>query len=203
MTFSSSPSEIARIENVFARIFYYSTAILFLCAKALQWCNNESGPSQVRAVEDWLQIIGKLSEWHNNRPQEFHPMLELSANDPRENFPVVLFSHGAGVFGNQLYHTAMLLLIQAKPRTARLVNYQPAIMSPLWHARQICSIALNNDRRECWDLSLLASFLVAARRMTHESQHKEILNGFSRIRALTGWDIHESLRPLREEWCSI
>lgn len=184
------------------RIFYYSITVLFLCAKALQWCNNESGP-HVRAVEDWVQIIGELSEWYNNRPQEFHPMLELGTNSPRENFPVVLFSHGAGVFGNQLYHTAMLLLIQSKPRTARLVNYQPAIMSPLWHARQICSIALNNDRRECWDLSLLASFLVAARRMTHESQHNEILNGFDRIRALTGWDIHEYLRPLREEWCSI
>ena len=203
MTFATSPSEIGRAENVFGRVFYYAITALFLCAKALQWCNNESGPSQVRTVEDWVQIIDELSEWYHNRPQEFHPMLELSIQDPGENFPVVLFSHGAGVFGNQLYHTAMLLLIQAKPRTAKLVNYQPAIMSPLWHARQICSIALNNDRRECWDLSLLASFLVAARRMTHESQHNEILNGFDRIRALTGWDIHESLCPLREEWFSI
>ncbi|KAJ5580394.1 hypothetical protein N7450_006695 [Penicillium hetheringtonii] len=73
-------------------------------------------------------------------------------------------------------------------------------MSPLLHAQRICSIALNNERRECWDPVLLASFLTAARRMTHESQQQEILRGFERIRRVTGWDASDFLHDLQEEW---
>ena len=202
LTLDARPAEI-RHENVFHRIFHFASRALFLCAMAVQWCNDGARPFQVTTVEDWVQIVDDLDDWYSNRPQEFQPMLELSLENPTIDggFPVVLFTNGAGVFGNQLYHTAMLLLTQSKPRTARHMVSSPSTMSPLWHARRICGIALNNDRRECWDLLLLASFLMAARRMTHESQHREILAGFDRIKALVGWDISESIHHLREEWC--
>lgn len=205
-TLSAKPSEVASIEDLFDRTFHYTICALFLCAKALQW-RGETNPPHMRTVDHWVQIASELNEWYHNRPHEFQPVLELGIQDlvpgSQETFPVILFINGAGIFSNQLYHTAMLLLIRDKPRTARLADQQPSTMSPLWHARRICSIALNNDRREWWDVSLLASLLVAARCMTHESQHQSILDGFDRIRALTGWDISESLRHLREEWNCI
>ncbi|KAJ5312116.1 hypothetical protein N7508_002946 [Penicillium antarcticum] len=87
-----------------------------------------------------------------------------------------------------------------RPRTARITDFHSAAMSPLWHAQRVCSISLHNDRRECWDPCLLASFFVAARRMTHESQQQEVLRGFNRIRTVTGWNTHDSLQGLRAEW---
>ncbi|KAB8221424.1 hypothetical protein BDV33DRAFT_190411 [Aspergillus novoparasiticus] len=74
------------------------------------------------------------------------------------------------------------------------------VLSPLWHAYRICGIALNNDTREGWDPCLLASLLLAAKHMTHESQQQEILQGFNHIREITGWDTGEYLSHLREEW---
>lgn len=154
-----------------------------------------------------MQLVEELQEWHRERPPGFQPMMELSMNDDPaamgQNFPTVLFANGAGVFSNQLYHTAMLLLLHSRPRTARITDFTSTTMSPLWHAQRICSIALNNDRRECWDPCLLASFLVASRRMTHEAQQQEVLRGFERIQKITGWEAGDFIRGLQEEWSSL
>lgn len=204
LALGARPADILHSNDVFYRTFHFASRALFLCAIAVQWCNDGTKPFQTTTVEDWIQIVNDLDDWYSNRPQKFQPMLELSLENPiiDGGFPVVLFTNGAAVFANQLYHTAMLLLTQSKPRTIRHMASSRSIMSPLWHAKRICGIALNNDRRECWDLSLLASFLVGARRMTHKSQHREILAGFNRIKTLVGWDISESLHQLREGWCS-
>lgn len=202
---SPSPSQFEYVqEDIYARVFHYAHLPLLLCARALLWCNADSAG---RPVDTWMQLVDELERWYRARPQEFQPTLELELElelDLGNNFPVILFTNGAGIFGNQLYHTAMLLLLLNRPRTAqaRLADssFRPSVMSPLWHAQRICGIALHNDRRECWDLSLLASFLVAAKRMTHEAQQQEILHGFARIKALTGWDVGEYLDELRREW---
>lgn len=146
----------------------------------------------------------ELERWHQERPLGFQPMMELEIEDQtaesRQSFPLVLYANGGGVFANQLYHAAMLLLIHNRPRTARVNGLTSAIMSPLWHSQRICSIALNNDRRECWDPCLLASFLAASRGMTHESQQQEILRGFERIQKVTGWDAGRLSEDLQAEW---
>lgn len=151
-----------------------------------------------------MQLVEGLEQWYQDRPQGFQPMMEFGIDDDfavtGQNFPVVLFANGAGVLSNQLYHTAMLLLLHSRPRTAPIADFASARMSPLWHAQCICSIALNNDRRECWDPCLLASFLMASRCMTHEAQQQEILQGFENTRSVTGWDAGDFVRGLREEW---
>lgn len=151
-----------------------------------------------------MQLVEELEQWRQERPRGFQPMLELEmedqASESGRSFPLVLYANGGGVFANQLYHTAMLLLLHARPRTARINEFPSATMSPLWHAQRICSISLNNERRECWDPCLLASFLAASRRMTHESQQQEILRGFERIRGVTGWDASRLLHDLQAEW---
>ncbi|KNG88316.1 hypothetical protein ANOM_002514 [Aspergillus nomiae NRRL 13137] len=203
-----SLSLLSRTEDGCERVSHYTNAVLWLCGKALALCHQEAMPHPLatshEVMENWLQVFGELEQWQNLRPLEFEPMVEIDARDQVLNqgseFPLLLFANGAGTFSNQIYHTAMLLLLQCKPRTALLNHPQSPVLSPLWHAYRICGIALNNDTRESWDPCLLASLLLAAKHMTHESQQQEILQGFDRIRGITGWDTGEYLSHLQEEW---
>lgn len=187
----------------FAQVFCFSLRPLWLCARAVSFKHDEDPSSQCSPLHVWMHLVEQLEQWYQERPEGFQPMLEVELNEPGEStqgFPAVLFADGAGVFANQLYHTAMLLLLHSRPRTAHIADYQSTTMSPLWHARRICSIALNNEQRECWDPCLVASFFTAARRMTHEFQQREILRGFGRIQKVTGWDTSGFLRGLQAEW---
>ncbi|OGM48484.1 hypothetical protein ABOM_002525 [Aspergillus bombycis] len=203
-----SLSLLSRTEDVCERVSHYTNAVLWLCGKALALCHQEAMPHPLatshEVTENWLQAFGELEQWQHLRPLEFEPMVEIDARDQVLNqgseFPLLLFANGAGTFSNQIYHTAMLLLLQCKPRTALLNHPQSPVLSPLWHAYRICGIALNNDTRESWDPCLLASLLLAAKHMTHESQQQEILQGFDRIREITGWGTGEYLSHLQEEW---
>jgi hypothetical protein len=191
-------------------VFNHGQYILILCAQAVQLRNGTSelslsaglsGPPNF--IERWKMLFDCLSDWYNNRPREFRPMLELPSTpqtDPVDLFPLILFTNSAGIFINQLFHTAILLLLQQKPRTLKLMDHRSVLISPLWHIHRICGIALNNDRRECWDLSLLASLFLAAREMTHEAQHKAIEQGLLRIQKLTGWDVQHLLTKLHDSW---
>ncbi|KAL4782038.1 hypothetical protein BJX76DRAFT_369410 [Aspergillus varians] len=209
-------------ESTPERVAHYAQVLLGLCGKALTTYHQESTTHQIPGTDSWLQIFEELNQWHILRPQEFQPMVELdndtsiASGDDEANildlelnagseFPLLLFTNGAAALCNQLYHTTMLFVLERKPRTAALLNQRYShphspVLSPLWHAQRVCGIALNNDRRECWDPCLLASFLVASRHMTHESQQAEIVRGFDRIQTLTGWGVGEYLAQLREEW---
>lgn len=195
------------VTDPFKMVFHFAHRPLWLCARALQFIHSEGAWLERTPLLTWMELVDELERWYHERPQEFQPMLELEMDDrltgPEHGFPLILFASGPGLFGNQLYHTAMLVLLQSRPRTARTTNFHPTTMSPLWHGQRICGIALHNDRQEHWDPCLMASFLMAAYRMTHETQQQEILRGLERIRSLTGFDIGERLQELRQEWCLL
>lgn len=200
-------TEVDMVADPFEMVFYYAYRPLWLSARAIRFMHNEEISQDRPPLHAWMELVEELEQWYRERPQEFLPMLELDMDHrlagPEQSLPVVLFANGAGLFGNQLYHTAMLILLHCRPRTARVNDFHSAAMSPLWHAQRICSIALHNDRRECWDPCLLASFLMAARRMTHESQQQAVTQGFERIRIVTGWDTSGCLHKLQAEWCLL
>ncbi|KAI3552838.1 hypothetical protein CABS01_06404 [Colletotrichum abscissum] len=196
-------------------IFQYTIEPLLLCAKVINFCSG-SFPPQTPAdldlgggvpltpVHRWTILSDALGSWYTNRAQEFRPMVEMDGGD-ETLFPVVLFTNGAAVFANQLYHTAMLLLLQNKPRTLQAATAagkksSSSSMSPLWHAQRVCGIALNNDRRDSWDLCLVASLYLAAQRMTYEPQQKAILGCFDRIKSMTGWNVDGFSTKVREDW---
>jgi len=201
-------SVLSRSENTYDRVCNYTHTILWLCGKALALYHLDTIPQPSSAshdpVKDWLQTFEEVAHWYQLQPQEFRPVVEIDKDDanfnPDGEFPMLLFTNGAASLCNQIYHTAMLILLQCKPRTILLGKLHSLALSPLWHAQRICGIAINNDRRECWDPCLLASFLVAARHMTHEYQQREILQAYYRIHNITGWDIGEYLTQLREYW---
>lgn len=198
-------------------IFQYTIEPLLLCAKVVNFCSG-SFPPQTQAdldlgggvpltpVHRWTMLSDALGSWYTNRAQEFRPMVEMDGGD-ETLFPVILFTNGAAVFANQLYHTAMLLLLQNKPRTLQAAtaagkksSSSSSSMSPLWHAQRVCGIALNNDRRDSWDLCLVASLYLAAQRMTYEPQQKAIMGCFDRIKSMTGWDVDGFSTKVREDW---
>lgn len=193
-------------------IFRAALKPLLLCAEAVNFCSSPSAPPSPSSVADrtprpspahrWRVIAGELGGWYLNRPQEFQPIIELDldSEDDEHLFPTVLFTNGAAILANQLYHTAMLLLLQHKPRTIALEPKKSPSLSPLWHAQRICGIALNNDRRECWDICLVSSLYVAAKGMTYEPQQKEVRQRLDTVRALTGWDTEYFACELGNAW---
>ncbi|KAL0780107.1 hypothetical protein CaCOL14_004591 [Colletotrichum acutatum] len=197
-------------------IFQYTIEPLLLCAKVVNFCSGSfppqnppdldlSGGVPLTPVHRWTMLSDALGSWYTNRAQEFRPMVEMDGGD-ETLFPVILFTNGAAVFANQLYHTAMLLLLQNKPRTLQAAtaagkkSSSSSSMSPLWHAQRVCGIALNNDRRDSWDLCLVASLYLAAQRMTYEPQQKAILGCFDRIKSMTGWNVDGFSTKVREDW---
>ncbi|OIW31512.1 hypothetical protein CONLIGDRAFT_677984 [Coniochaeta ligniaria NRRL 30616] len=196
---------------------------LLLCAKTLAFCFPEDESSVQAAagppvVETWRTLVDELDAWHASRPGDFEPMVDMdhaqqqagsppSTSTSSHPFPTILFATGAAVLANQLYHTAMLLLLSRKPRSWRMAHPLPASLaagstaqSPLWHAQRACGIALNNDRRDCWDPCLVASLLVAARGMTHEEQQAAVLSGLARIADVTRWRLAGVVEELKREW---
>ncbi|PWY70322.1 hypothetical protein BO94DRAFT_578975 [Aspergillus sclerotioniger CBS 115572] len=151
--------------------------LLYLCAQALKIHHQQNTPPH-----HWLEILKHLEQWYHLRPPEFLPIVD--SPHTTASFPILLFVNGAGIFTNQIYHTAMLLLLECKPRTVL-----SGVHSALWHAQRLCGIAMNNNRQESWDPCLLASLLVAARRMSFQGQRGDILAGLERIKKVTGWRV--------------
>ncbi|KAL7811179.1 hypothetical protein V8C44DRAFT_330885 [Trichoderma aethiopicum] len=180
----------------------YAYEPLVLCTKALEFIYGDiekttlNAEAQPRATH-WQAIVNSLNDWYTDRPPTFRPIIDL--NNKASPFPTLYFSSGASTLANQLYHTAMMLILAHKPRTLQLDQRRSSSLSQLWHAQRICGIAVNNNRCECWDPCLLASFYMTARQMTHEAQQREIVMGFDRVGAL-GWRIDGFVEQLREEW---
>ncbi|KAM6487431.1 hypothetical protein HDV62DRAFT_386064 [Trichoderma sp. SZMC 28011] len=177
---------------------------LVLCTEVLDFSFGDeevarglnAEPRKPRAVR-WKSIVDNLSDWYTNRPSTFCPVIEISNDE--FSFPIIYFTSGAATFANQLYHTAMMLILIHKPRTLQLDQRRSSSLSQLWHAQRICGIAINNNRCECWDPCLLASFYLAAQKMTHESQQREILLGFKHIGTL-GWRTDGFIERLNQNW---
>ncbi|KAL7948827.1 hypothetical protein V8C42DRAFT_230389 [Trichoderma barbatum] len=182
----------------------YAHEPLVLCTEVLEFSFGDEDtarslntePPRPRAAR-WKSIVDNLNDWYTKRPSTFRPVIELSNEE--SPFSIMYFTSGAATFANQLYHTAMMLILAHKPRTLQLDQRKSSSLSQLWHAQRICGIAINNNRCECWDPCLLASFYLAARRMTHESQQREILLGFKQISAL-GWRVDSFVGRLNQEW---
>jgi hypothetical protein len=152
-------------------------------------------------VEIYTALVQGLSYWYQHRPQDFQPVVELYPTDgvhSGTDFPIIIFTSGAALLANQLYSTAMLLLLQNKPRFAGRRNSTSSSMSTVWHAHRICGIAMQNESKATWDPCLVASLMVAARTVTHKSQHAAVITTLRTAQGLTGYSFDAD--RLRREW---
>ncbi|KAF4459372.1 regulatory for the arginine catabolic pathway [Fusarium albosuccineum] len=96
----------------------------------------------------WLKLWKYICDWHEHRPAPLHPIMTIPSND-NSPFPTILFSNPAAISGNQLHHTASILMLQNQPSAVRLsLSAKPR--SILWHARQVCGISISNDHHGAW-----------------------------------------------------
>lgn len=173
----------------------------------LQISDEVTTPTASRAcrLDKWKELIDTLYTWHTDRPSDIEPLTELE--NPEDTFPTVIFTSGAGISSNMVYHTAMLLLLSNKPQPVsfeeqgRKLEIDANQMSPHWHAHRICGIAINSEAEytNCWDPVMIAAFSIAARRMTHRSQQYDILNCLTRLKA-TDWHIEGLVNKFCSEW---
>ncbi|KAF3039727.1 hypothetical protein E8E12_005764 [Didymella heteroderae] len=110
-----------------------------------RWLQQRYG---LNRVEVWKALVQGFAHWYMHRSQEFQTIIELYLKDglmTENDYPTIVFTSGAALLANQLYHTGMLLLLQQKPRFADEPSQNTPAMSNLWHAHRICGIAIQND----------------------------------------------------------
>jgi hypothetical protein len=194
-----------QVEDSIAQYAYDAIALcvdsaMFALGDDDRWLQHRYG---LNRVEVWKALVQGFAHWYMHRPQAFQPIIELYPKDgvlTENDYPTIVFTSGAALLANQLYHTGMLLLLQNRPRFANKPSLNSPSMSTLWHAHRICGIAIQNDRSGWWDPCLVASVIVAGRTATHVSQHSAIISTLQSVQRLTGWSIDPCVDQLKNEW---
>lgn len=183
----------------------YANYAVFLCASVVNVVSNEGLPWPRTAENDystfvsrWKALYEVLEGWYDDRAEDMRPLINLAP--PQEEmdspFNMILFSTPAGVNGNQLYHASMLLLLQVKPKEIRMPKSHK---STIWHARQLCGIAVSNDNHGAL-INALQPLWIAGKFMSHRSEHVAILATLDRLEKQTGWATSWRAQDLKEFW---
>ncbi|KAI1274369.1 hypothetical protein F5Y07DRAFT_217524 [Xylaria sp. FL0933] len=175
---------------------FYAGYAVFLCAVVLDLF--ASNYTEDAFTQRWSEIFAYIEDWYTQRPSEMKSILELNApkGDFSRPFPVVLFSNAAAVSGNQLYHTAALVMLQRKPHGASIRTKPRSI---LWHARRICAISISNMQHSSWTNSIQPLW-IAGKVMSHPSEHQAILDIYAKIEKDTGWSAKWRADDLKIYW---
>ncbi|KAK5686361.1 hypothetical protein LTS10_002479 [Elasticomyces elasticus] len=182
-------------------VYLLGRVVELLCSSG-KWEQRHHRRSDVRDILDytleWSQLFELVEGWYRNRPEEVKALLAIPADgqDPSKPFSTLLYGNGPGVSGNQMYHTAALLMLKYKPAH---VHFAKKPRSLLWHARQICAISISNTHHGCWTNSTQPLW-IAGQHMSHPSEHKAILEIYERIERETGWATKWRADDLRTFW---
>ena len=152
---------------------------------------DRSSPSY---TSRWTELWHYIDNWHRHRPDEMLPIHYLDTQACP--FPKILYSNPAAISGNQLYHTASILMLQHKPASTFVT---PKPRSIFWHARQACAISISNHHHGAWTNSIQPLW-IAGQWMSHPSEQKSILEILERIEQETGWGTKWRAEDLKEFW---
>lgn len=175
----------------------YANYIVHLCAEAMDLF-ADSAKGREDFSRRWSSLFSRLNDWYHFRPPEMRPVLDLPQleTEPERPFPILLFSNPSAISGNQMYHTAALLMLQRIPRGTRLPQ---GTRSMLWHARRICAISISNTDHACWT-NCIQPLWIAGRIMSNPSEHRAILKTYELIEKETGWGAKWRADDLRTFW---
>ncbi|KAK9314539.1 fungal-specific transcription factor domain-containing protein [Lipomyces starkeyi] len=173
----------------------YANYAVFLCSCVTNLIASDSPTTGSSFDAEWEMLWNELRIWVEQRPVELKPLLSFDEEN-NAPFPTILYGNGPAISGNQLYHTACILLMQNKPRSFK---FPKSKQSMLWHAKQICAISLNNTHHGCWN-NALQPLWVAGRLMSHHTEHTAILKILEEIEKSTGWAMKWRGEDLKEFW---
>lgn len=181
----------------------YANFVVFLCAQALELFACDAPEAEY--TRRWSELFGHVEGWYAQRPPDMHAVLSQPADTKPEAvtsgspFPTLLFSNAPAISGNQLYHTAALLMLQKRPRRAVL---PPTTRPILWHARRICAISICNTHHGCWTNSVQPLW-IAGQVMSHPAEHRAIMSIYQRIQDETGWGANWRAEDLKAHWSQL
>jgi hypothetical protein len=175
---------------------YLTAQVLSLLAPlsdttSLRACNRSDAKFRARWVKLWKYIC----DWHDGRPAPLLPVMTTASTESCP-FPTIIFSNPAAISGNQLHHTASVLMLQSQPSEVKLT---PRPRSILWHARRICAISISNDHHGAWT-NAVQPLWIAGRCMSHPDEHKAILDILERIEKESGWGTRWRQEDLKSFW---
>ena len=148
-------------------------------------------------TERWKDLWVIIDEWYQFRPDEMHPVFTSHAADAA--FPTILFSSAAGISGNQMYHTAAVLMLQHKPPAVDVTSKPRSI---LWHSRRIVGISRSNGHHGCWTNSLQPLW-IAGKVFQSPEEHRIIVDILEKIERESGWATKWRIDDLREWWATV
>lgn len=194
----SMSTAISRFKSDFRNYDSYANYSLFLCASVLNVVSNRGANAERGSsyTAKWKALFDLLEDWHANRPLEMCPMAaktsEKSHDDP---FPIVLYTNAPAVSANQLYHTATLLMLQAKPKDVRVRGGK----SIFWHARHVIGISVSNHSHGAFT-NALQPLWFAGKVMSNKAEHRVVLDLLGRIEKETGFATQWRAQDLKEYW---
>ncbi|GFF87537.1 hypothetical protein IFM53868_05180 [Aspergillus udagawae] len=147
--------------------------------------------------EQWRQLWEELQFWNDHRCPAMLP-IRTTTTGGDQIFPEILFAHWAAISGNQLYHTACIMMLQMKPANTPLISPSPH-SSPVWHARRVCGISLTNPHSGNL-INAIQPLYIAGKLLSHRSEHLEVARLFKKIETSTGWGALWRLRDLERAW---
>lgn len=155
----------------------------------------------------WNTLWTESQRWHAERPVEMQQIYQVRGPDISRidadsvsQFPILVCTTTLAVVANAIHHITSLLLLNHKPRLARVVALSQSSISPIWHAQSIVGIAMSNDFPEQWDPLFIAGLLLAAGGMSHASQQTTMIEIFDRITASTGVKLDSKVEALKSAW---
>lgn len=179
---------------------------VYLCAKAcdLEFRRNkflerdQSDTLESQLFENqWIQLWDDLNHWLEQRSTGMLP-LRTSQSKNGQGFPEIFFMQWPAIFGNQLYHTACIIMLEMR-LSARLKLPCTPQSSSSWHARGICGIALTNPHGGSL-VNAIQPLYMAGKFLTHSNQHLILARLFKLIDQTTGWSTMGRLRDLEQFW---
>ena len=162
---------------------------------------------QSHFLSQWTFLWTDCQKWYNDRPVDTQQIVDVRGGeadqidpDHASSFPILIFTTPMALVANAVYHITSLLLLTHKPRLLKSLPGPRCFTSHIWHAQSIAGIAASNDSPEQWDPILVASLLLIAREMTHESQQAVLLERLRRITATTGINLEQETVALQSVW---
>ncbi|KAJ5698677.1 hypothetical protein N7462_000682 [Penicillium macrosclerotiorum] len=162
---------------------------------------------QSHFLSQWTFLWTDCQKWYNERPVEAQQIVDVRGGeaakiDPEHDssFPILIYTTPMALVANTVYHITSLLLLSHKPRLLKSLPGSRCFTSHIWHAQSISGIVTSNDSPEQWDPILVASLLLIAQEMTHESQQTVLLERLRMITATTGINLEHEIEALQSVW---
>lgn len=162
---------------------------------------------QSHFLSQWTFLWTGCQKWYNDRPVDAQQIVEVRGSeadqidpDHDSSFPILIYTTPMALVANAVYHITSLLLLTHKPRLLKSLPGPRCFTSNIWHAQSIGGIAASNESLEQWDPILVASLLMIAKDMTHESQQAVLLERLGRITATIGINLEHETAMLQSMW---